>query len=140
MIQRIACSSRVAYNGSMVQLPRPVQAEKRTIAAMVGIYCQDRHGTTPGTLCDACQALLGYSHDRLDGCPYGDEKPTCKVCPVHCYLPARRADMREVMRYAGPRMLRRHPWLTLLHWWTEWRRPSPERPARPRRTSDARQP
>jgi hypothetical protein len=138
MIQRIAPRGLLAYNGSMFRLPRPVQAEKRTIAAMVGVYCRDHHGPAPDALCEPCQALLDYSHERLDRCPYGDDKPTCKVCPVHCYAKPRQTDMRRVMQYAGPRMLWRHPLLTLLHRWTEWRRPSPERPApKPRRPAEA---
>jgi len=42
-------------------------------------------------------------------------KPTCARCPVHCYRPAMRTEVQQVMRYAGPRMLWRHPWLALRH-------------------------
>ena len=40
---------------------------------------------------------------------FGDDKPTCANCKVHCYSEAMRERVRDVMRYAGPRMLWRHP-------------------------------
>lgn len=46
---------------------------------------------------------------------YGNNKPTCAKCPVHCYNARRREQIRQVMRYAGPRMLIYHPRLAILH-------------------------
>jgi hypothetical protein len=100
------------------QAPAPIAFEKKTVAAMVDIYCGDQHGHRH-ELCDECQTLLRYSHGRLDKCPYGAEKPVCRECPIHCYRPAERAAMRDVMRYSGPKMLLRHPWLALVHLWKE---------------------
>lgn len=114
-----------------IPIPRVIAREKKTVQAMVRIYCADHHGAGGG-LCESCSGLLDYSHQRLDRCPYGDEKPTCKECPVHCYKPDRRAEMRDVMRYAGPRMLWRHPWLAVVHLWQERTRKSPGRPVRER--------
>jgi len=31
----------------------------------------------------------------------------CKHCPEHCYAPRYRAQIREVMRYSGPRLVLR---------------------------------
>jgi hypothetical protein len=86
-----------------------------TMQRMVGIHCADRHGTQRGRLCDECSKFLVYVQRRLEKCPYGDDKPTCAKCPIHCYKPAQREMAREIMRYAGPRMPLRHPWLSLLH-------------------------
>jgi hypothetical protein len=94
---------------------------------MIRMYCRDhRHG---GDLCDACAGLDAYASKRLDLCPYGPEKPTCVTCPVHCYQPRTRDAIREVMRYAGPRMLKRHPFLAVSHI-LDGRKPPPERPGR----------
>ena len=101
---------------------------------MVRIYCRDHHGKRDG-LCPECASLLEYSTGRLDRCPYGDAKPTCAECPVHCYRPTSREQIRAVMRYAGPRMLLRHPILALRHRLDTWRdrhRPVPPPPSRPR--------
>ena len=82
---------------------------------MVGIYCADHHGSAKENLCADCADFLDYARRRLDKCPYGEGKPTCANCPVHCYKPAQRAQAKAIMRYAGPRMLLRHPLLTIAH-------------------------
>ena len=96
--------------------------ERRTIAAMIAISCRDHHRTRG--LCAACAALEAYASERLDRCVYGPEKPTCVNCPIHCYKREKREAVREVMRYAGPRMLRRHPILAIMHL-LDGRRPAP---------------
>jgi hypothetical protein len=88
--------------------------ELATIQAMIRMYCRDQHGGHDG-LCGECEALLGYARERLNRCPFQEGKTTCARCPVHCYKPAMRQRIRDVMRYAGPRMLYRHPVLTVRH-------------------------
>lgn len=66
-------------------------------------------------MCAECEALLDYAGLRLSRCRFGAEKPTCGNCPVHCYQRNRREQIKAVMRYAGPRMLWRHPLLALRH-------------------------
>jgi len=111
---------------SAPKVPRAIATEKKTVAAMVRIYCAAHHdGADP--LCTVCSALQRYSHARLDACPYGAGKPTCKECPIHCYRPAEREAMREVMRFAGPRMMLRHPRLSIVHLWKERFRTAPRR-------------
>jgi len=85
------------------------------MAVMVGIYCSAQHDNSADVLCAECQEFLGYAEVRLDKCPYGEDKPTCANCPIHCYKPARKAQARAIMRYAGPRMLLRHPLLAIAH-------------------------
>lgn len=94
-----------------------LRREYRTIESMLQIWCAARHGseTSRSDLCSACAELLAYAGQRLAKCPYGEDKPTCAKCPVHCYRRVQREQVREVMRYAGPRMLWRHPWQALLH-------------------------
>jgi hypothetical protein len=101
--------------------------EARTIEAMVLIYCHDKHGTRGESLCAECQSLLTYAGARLDKCPYQEGKTTCVKCPTHCYKPDKRAAVREVMRYAGPRMMFRHPYLAIMHLLVDGRREQPER-------------
>jgi len=110
-----------------LDVPRAIATEKKTVAAMVRIYCTEHHDSA-GALCANCAALQRYSHDRLDACPYGADKPTCKACPIHCYKPAEREAMRDVMRFAGPRMMLRHPWLSIVHLWKERFHQAPKKP------------
>ena len=92
---------------------RRLRRERRTVRIMVGLYCAHHHGTP--LLCPDCEELASYADRRLDLCPYGPEKPSCTNCPIHCYRPEPRERMREVMRFAGPRMLARHPYLAIRH-------------------------
>src|SRR5690349_18477497 len=89
---------------------RRLAREWKTVAAMVHVHCRDHHGSA---LCTECQGLMQYIHLRLERCRFGTEKPTCAKCPVHCYQRDRRDQIKAVMRYAGPRMLWEHPWLSL---------------------------
>ena len=107
-----------------------LQRELRTIGAMLRIACRDRHGDAARDadgLCGECAALFDYARKRLAGCPFGPDKPTCANCRIHCYGPAQREAVRDVMRYAGPRMLWAHPWLALMHL-VDGRRPAPPKP------------
>lgn len=88
--------------------------ERRTIKTMIALYCRDRHGGKKA-LCADCAKLFEYASQRLDRCPFGEGKPTCAKCPVHCYQPQYRERIRAVMRYAGPRMPLRHPILAARH-------------------------
>jgi hypothetical protein len=96
---------------------RRLAREWKTVTAMIRIYCRDRHGAA---LCGDCQHLTNYVRLRLDHCRFGAEKPTCAKCPVHCYQRDRREKIKEVMRYAGPRMIWEHPWLSLRHLLDGW--------------------
>ena len=107
---------------------RRLAREWDTIVAMIRIYCRDRHGVR-GLLCDDCRALRDYAERRLVKCPFGDEKPTCVNCPVHCYEASMRDRVREVMRHSGPKMLTRHPLLALAHL-VDGRRPLSEKAQR----------
>ncbi|MFA7329502.1 MAG: nitrous oxide-stimulated promoter family protein [Candidatus Delongbacteria bacterium] len=94
---------------------RRIHRELKTVHAMLRLHCRHRHGARE--LCAECAPLWDYARARVEACPFCPDKPTCVNCPVHCYKPEMRERIRRVMRYAGPRMLWRHPWLALLHLW-----------------------
>lgn len=85
------------------------------VERMIRITCEGEHGTARGDLCAECAALLDYVNARLQRCPYGAEKPTCRQCPIHCYRPSERERIKAVMKYAGPRMLLRGDLAALKH-------------------------
>lgn len=89
--------------------------EIETVAIMVRHYCRRHHDTSSANLCGDCASLLAYASRRTERCVFGDAKPTCANCQVHCYTTRMRERMRAVMRWAGPRMLLRHPVLALRH-------------------------
>jgi len=99
--------------------PRLIR-EQKTVDKMIGLYCHNHHATSDG-LCGDCQALRDYSQLRLQKCPY--QEKTCAKCPTHCYQKTMREKIREVMRHAGPRMLKQHPGLAILHLLDGFRKP-----------------
>lgn len=122
-------SAGAARRAARLQTPR-LQREQATMVAMLRLFCHDHHGHAGHDgegLCSTCAEMLAYSRKRLAACPFGPEKPTCVNCQIHCYGPAQREVTRQVMRYAGPRMLLRHPLLALAHV-VDGRRPAPPKP------------
>ncbi|WP_195268522.1 nitrous oxide-stimulated promoter family protein [Eubacterium sp. 1001713B170207_170306_E7] len=90
-----------------------VKSEQRIVEEMIRLYCSKKHHHK--ALCPDCQALLDYALGRLERCPFQDSKSFCSHCPVHCYKPAMRKRVQEVMRFSGPRMLLHHPVLVVKH-------------------------
>jgi hypothetical protein len=88
--------------------------EGKTIEFMIALYCHAHHQIDKG-LCAECLALLRYAELRLKHCPFQERKATCGNCRIHCYKPAMREKIREVMRFSGPRMIWYHPLLALGH-------------------------
>jgi hypothetical protein len=109
-------ASNQSSGGRRTFSSKRLSREWKTVHAMVVIYCRGNHAHAGEGVCANCLSLLDYAHTRLDRCVFGGQKPTCVKCPVHCYQPARREEMKQVMRYSGPRMLWRHPVLCVRHW------------------------
>lgn len=84
-----------------------IEKEKQTVERMIKLYCRHKEGNR--VLCNSCKELKEYAFARLDKCPFGDAKGSCKRCKIHCYKPDMRERVQEVMRYAGPRMLFLYP-------------------------------
>lgn len=99
-----------------------IEEEKKTVELMILLYCRHREGHTE--LCPECARLIAYAHRRLDHCRFGEDKPTCERCPVHCYRPEMQARIREVMRWVGPRMIFYHPVAAVRHLLRSLHRPA----------------
>jgi len=91
-----------------------LEREKATMQIMLKMYCKRHHQSAAG-LCPECQVLSDYALSRLTHCKFGESKPTCGKCTVHCYKPEMRQKIIEVMRYAGPRMPLNHPIIAIKH-------------------------
>ncbi|SRR5574344_907720 len=90
-----------------------IDKDKEVVAFMIRLYCHKKEGNMD--LCDSCKELLRYSEIRLEHCRFGDKKPSCKSCKVHCYRSDMRERMKQVMRFSGPRMLLYAPVLAFNH-------------------------
>ena len=101
---------------------KELQKDLRTLALFVLVYCRHRHAEAPKTamalkshdveaiagrplpLCEECRKLLAHAVVKRSHCPMSP-KPSCKHCPVHCYHPSYRQQIRQVMKYSGMKML-----------------------------------
>lgn len=92
-----------------------IEREKQVVSQMIAIYCRRHHDRKGNELCDECRSLLDYAQRRLEHCPKGNKKSSCRKCEIHCYSPANREKIREVMKYVGPRMIFIHPWSAIRH-------------------------
>ncbi|HEY8665721.1 MAG TPA: nitrous oxide-stimulated promoter family protein [Tepidisphaeraceae bacterium] len=103
-------------------MEKELRKDLRTLGLFIDLYCKYRHADAERLpvvlkthdvkeitgrnvcLCPGCQKLLTHAFVKRSTCPM-DPKPQCKHCPVHCYHPTYRAQIREVMKYSGKKML-----------------------------------
>jgi hypothetical protein len=94
----------------------------RILALFIDLYCRSQHVSAARRrvelrthdvaaiarksveLCPECTKLLAHAFVKRTHCPM-NPKPMCKHCPNHCYHPAYRAQIREVMKVAGRKMV-----------------------------------
>lgn len=96
--------------------------EKKIVAQMISFFCRRKHHkrsrsiTDHGELlCSDCHHLSLYAQEKSDRCPFMAEKTFCANCSIHCYETNMREKIREVMRYAGPRMIFYRPCEAIKH-------------------------
>ena len=92
-----------------------IRKEKKVVSLMISKYCSGKHGTSKDKLCPNCFDLQQYAHQRLSYCIWGEKKPFCSKCPIHCYNPKMKERIIEVMKYSGPRMIFSHPIMAINH-------------------------
>lgn len=90
-----------------------LQREALIVKTMIEFHCGRIHKET--SVCQNCAELVTYTSHKLEHCKFGLKKPVCKTCPVHCYSPDKKQKIRDVMRWAGPRMIYRYPVYAIVH-------------------------
>lgn len=90
-----------------------IENEKAVVAKMIRLYYRRKLGLLEPSTEEL--ELLSYAERRLTRCKFGEQKPACKRCPIHCYRSDMRAKIREVMRWAGPRMIIYDPVAAIKH-------------------------
>ena len=109
---------------TLTQLAPSAEVDKdlRTLALFINLYCGCKHGDRQRAevhlkshdvravagktivLCPECTKLITHAFVKRSHCPM-HPKPMCKHCPSHCYHPTYRAQIREVMKFSGRKML-----------------------------------
>lgn len=91
-----------------------VQKEADIVRIMIDMYCKGNHSSNI-VLCNECEELATYAESRALNCKFGNKKPVCGKCKIHCYKPSMREKIKKVMRYSGPRMIIKHPVVLAMH-------------------------
>jgi hypothetical protein len=112
IISQCACAGEINPI-DFKSMHRRIRRESKTVKQMIELYCRKNHSSK--RLCSQCSALIEYTQQRLEKCPFQEGKTTCAQCPVHCYNPDMREKIRMVMRYSGPRMIYKHPIAAVWH-------------------------
>ena len=99
----------------MDKVEKKRQKEQYVVEEMIRLYCRKNHPKEKRQEGQMCQELLDYAKQRSQKCPFMEEKTFCANCKVHCYKPEMREQIRQVMRFSGPRMLLYHPMLAIWH-------------------------
>ena len=102
--------------------PLELLRDLKTLALFIDLYCRHKHAQAERmpaelrthdvaliagrtiVLCPECTKLLAHAFVKRTHCPM-DPKPMCKHCPNHCYHPTYRAQIREVMKFSGRKMV-----------------------------------
>lgn len=92
---------------------RKREFEKQVLQEMIGLHYKKYPNPAEQ------KELEDYALQRIAKCPFMESKTFCSQCRVHCYRKEKREQIRQVMRYAGPRMLLHHPAMALRHLWLD---------------------
>lgn len=103
----------------MEVLTKNQKKDIRLIGKFVEVYCAGKHRAAERasislpadlgerSICKECEAFLEYAVAKRLKCPLEAEKPTCKHCRIHCYDKPHREKVREIMSYAGRKLMMR---------------------------------
>ena len=100
--------------GRKIDIAKKREDEKIMVAKMIRIYCKKKHGQK-NDLCEECKVLKEYAWNRSDNCPFMESKTFCSNCKVHCYKFDMREKIKDIMRFAGPRMIFVEPIAAIRH-------------------------
>lgn len=118
-------------------LSRMEKRDIQTLIRFVHVFCRENHGADVKApfappirdrdaaqlikqglpLCVSCSELLAYGIRKRFRCPH-KPKPMCKKCHTQCYSREYRDKVRQVMRFAGPYLIKRGRLDLLYHYLT----------------------
>lgn len=90
-------------------------SDQRTLEAMGHLYCRAHHAATNRDstgLCADCRNVVETTLQRTRACPHGHHH-NCEDCATKCHSEECAKQIRALMAYSAPRMLLKHPLMTL---------------------------
>jgi hypothetical protein len=101
---------------TMETITRRQKKDIRLLGRFTEVWCEghDHQNREPfmlpneaGTLmlCHSCLEFMDYAVKKRLRCPIEAEKPSCKHCRIHCYANPQRQLVRQIMAYAGKKLI-----------------------------------
>lgn len=102
---------------NMETVTKQQKKDIRVLGKFVEVYCSGKHraaeqapvalpaGIGERSLCPECASFLEYAVTKRLKCPLEADKPICKHCRIHCYDRQHREKVREIMSYAGRKLV-----------------------------------
>ena len=97
------------------ELARKREREAQMVSQMIALWCRGHHGGGHAVEQAGHDGPVRVKLARIEHCPHMGTKTFCSACPSHCYRPAMREKIREIMRWSGPRMIRHRPITAVRH-------------------------
>ena len=91
------------------------QKDRAILEAIGTIYCRAHHAECAqdaAGLCPECREVVETTLAKAQTCPYG-HSGNCQDCDTQCQRGTSKQRVKAMMRYAAPRMVYRHPLMTL---------------------------
>ena len=85
-----------------------IEKEIKIINTMIDIYKKGHPN-------EDVETLREYAVKRIEKCPRMETKTFCSRCDIHCYQKVMRDQIKQVMRYSGPRLIWHHPIQLIKH-------------------------
>lgn len=111
---------------------REISGDLKVLGKFVETFCRKNHrdaerapfrmggvdlsatGLGKRKVCADCRKVLSHAVVKRARCPL-EPKPSCRVCPVHCYSRTYRQKIREIMKFSGRHLILRGRLHLLLH-------------------------
>ncbi|KWZ79082.1 nitrous oxide-stimulated promoter family protein [Anaerococcus tetradius] len=92
-------------------MDKKLKEEYIIVCEMIDLY----HRKNDSFSDDEISELKAYVKSKLSSCIHGSSKLFCSYCKIHCYEPARREQIREIMKFSGPRFIFYRPGMSIKH-------------------------
>ena len=84
---------------------------------MIKIFCKGNHpddnSNNSSNLCNMCHDMEKYIHNRIDYCKQNNF--FCAYCDNKCHPMDKSDYLKKIMRYSGPRILKKYPIMSIKH-------------------------
>lgn len=106
---------RQKYEIEILEIMVAMYVKGRSVSNCNSISKSDSCSTAAALSKQECDDFLKYAVGRVNRCPKGIHKTSCRRCEIHCYTSEQRRRAKLIMSYSGPRFIFYHPVMAVWH-------------------------